>query len=327
MSASAPVRAGGRVAGPGAPRAAGRRHGRASAAAALLLIGTLLLPLSLTVLWARDELTDTRRYVAAVAPLAGDRTLQNAIVGDVTDGVMGHVRLDGLLEAIPRAQRPALRERFTRGLREFVDKQVRQVVTGRGFPAVWRQVHRSAHQALDATLTAYGSSPVVLDLTPVIERVKHQLSANGLGIDIARRVPSAGARIVLLHASDVPRARAVHQAVHAAALVLPPVAALCLPAGLLLARRRRRALLCAAAGCAAATALLAAALTAARNHALAALPAAVPRPAAAAYADALTASLRTGITLLACAALLTALAAAVAPPAARALRAVLPARR
>ena len=69
MSASAPVRLRGRVAEaarqPEPPR---RRPGRALGACALLLIGTLLLPLSLATVWARSELTDTP--TALVADLA-----------------------------------------------------------------------------------------------------------------------------------------------------------------------------------------------------------------------------------------------------------------
>ncbi|MGW7577698.1 hypothetical protein [Streptomyces sp. NPDC054765] len=316
MSVSAPVRLGGRVAeGARSPR----RRGRAVAGGVLLLMGALLLPLSLAATWARAELTETDSYVAAVAPLAGNAAVQDAVVDEVTDGVMAHVRLDGLLDAVPRAERPALRKHFTRGLREFVDKQVRQVVTGRTFPALWNGVHRTAHRTLDGSLTASGRSAVTLDLTPVVERVTHQLSHNGMGLDILRRVPRAGVEIVLLKAPDVPRIRAVYQAVHTGARLLPPAAALCLAGGLLLARRRRRALICTGLGCAAAAALLAAALALVRGCALDALPAVISRPAAGAYADALAGPLLCGVWLVVGVGTLTAALAAAGPPAARAL--------
>ncbi|KUL36015.1 hypothetical protein ADL22_25960 [Streptomyces sp. NRRL F-4489] len=316
MPASAPARAGGRGrAAPGPPARPCRA--RALAGGVLLVLGALLLPLSLAAVWARAELSDTDRYVAAVAPLAGNRAVQDAIVADVTNGVMPHIRLDGLLKAVPRAERPALRRKFTRGIREFVGKQVREVVTGRGFPAVWAAVHRTAHRSLDGALTATGSAPVTLDLTPVVARVRHQLSGNGLGIDIARRVPPAGATIVLLRSPDVPGFRAGFQAVRTGALLLPPTAALCLAAGLLLVRRRRRALIGAAAGCALACALLSTALALLRARVLDALPAAVSRSAADAYTDALTAPLRTTVWGAAGAAALVIVVAAAGPRAAR----------
>ena len=84
-------------------------------------------------------------------------------------------------------------------------------------------------------------------------------------------------------------------------------------------RRRRRALICTGLGCAAAAALLAVALALVRSRALDALPAVISRPAAGAYADALTGPLRTGVWLVACAGALTAALAAAGPPAARAL--------
>ncbi|UQA94380.1 hypothetical protein [Streptomyces halobius] len=320
MSASAPVRAGGQEVEAERLPTRTRRPGRALGVGMLLLIGALLLPLSLPAAWARAELTDTKRYVNTVAPLAANHAVQDAIVDHVTTGVMQHVRLDGLLKVIPRAERPAQRLRFTRGIREFVDRQVRQVVTSRSFPSVWNGVHRTAHQALDDTLTASGNTPVTLDFTPVIARVKHQLSGNGLGIDIARRVPRTGTRVVLLKSPDIPRVRAAYQAVRSGAVMLPPVAALCLLSGLLLARRRRRALIWTASICATAAALLAAALALIRTRTLDALPAVVSRPAAEACFDVLTGSLRTGIWVVVFIALLTATLAAVVPPIARALR-------
>ncbi|WP_260636829.1 hypothetical protein [Streptomyces angustmyceticus] len=303
-------------------RAAARtplRRGRAVAGGVLLVVGVVLLPLGLAATWARAELSRTDSYVASVAPLAGNAAVQDAVVHDVTDGVMAHIRLDGLLDAVPRAERPALRRHLTRGLRGFVDKQVRQVVTGRGFPAMWNGVHRAAHRTLDGSLAASGRSPVTLDLTPVVDRVRRQLSHNGMGLDLVHRVPRAGVEIVLLKAPDVPRARAVYRVVRTGALLLPPAAVLCLAGGLLLARHRRRALICTGLGCAVAAALLAAALALVRGRALDALPAVVSRPAAGAYADALTGPLLGGVWLLAGAGVLTAGLAAAGPPAARAL--------
>ncbi|MFB7635443.1 hypothetical protein ACFC0M_31445 [Streptomyces sp. NPDC056149] len=294
MSASAPAHADGREAearcSPGRPRRA-----RSLAGGALLVIGALLLPLSLAAVWARAELTDTDRYVATVAPLAGNPAIQDAVVHDVTNGVMPHVRLDGLLKAVPRAERPALRRKFTLGIREFVDKQVRQVVTARTFPALWTGVHRTAHRTLDGTLATSGNAPVTLDLAPVLARVRHQLTGNALGIDIVRHVPPTGTSIVLLKSPDVPHFRTGFRAARTGARLLPPAAALCLLAGLLLVRRRRRALVGTALGCALACALLSATLALLRARLLNALPTAVSRPAADAYTDALTASLRTGV--------------------------------
>ncbi|MEU5210801.1 hypothetical protein [Streptomyces sp. NPDC020742] len=318
MSASSPVRPGGRVTERERPPGAPRWRGRALAGGVLLVVGAVLLPLSLVATWARAELTETDSYVASVAPLAQNAAVQRAVIDDVTDGVMTHVRLDGLLKAVSPAQRPAVRQRFTRGIRGFVARQVRQVVTGSGFPAMWNGVHRTAHRTLDGTLTAPGRSAVTLDLTPVVERVRREVSHNGMGLDLLRRVPRSGVEIVLLKAPDVPRVRTVYDLVGHGARLLPPAAVLCLGGGLLLARRRRRALICAGTGSAAAAALLAAALALLRGRTLDALPALVSRPAADAYADAVTDPLRTGVWWLAGAGVLTAALAAAGPPAVRA---------
>ncbi|GAU66560.1 hypothetical protein SSP35_03_02080 [Streptomyces sp. NBRC 110611] len=307
-------------------RGTGRRV-RSAAGAALLLLGTLLLPLGLTATWAHAQLTETDRYVATVAPLAENTAVQQAVVDDVTDGVMTHAPLDGLLngllKAVPRAERPAVRRHFAHGIRESVAKQVRQVVTGRGFPTMWNGVHRTAHRTLDGTLAAPGPvhSEVTLDLTPVLERVRHQLSHNSMGLDMVRRVPHSDVEVVLLKAPYVPRLRTLYDAVRHGAHLLPPAAALSLGTGLLLTHRRRRALTWTGAGCAATAALLAATLAHLRVRALDALPPVISRPAAHAYVDALTGPLRTGFWLVMAAGTLTAVLAAAGPPITRTWRA------
>ncbi|MFD7918073.1 hypothetical protein ACFV3R_02390 [Streptomyces sp. NPDC059740] len=285
---------------PRLPGPAAVRRARALCGGFLLLAATLLLPFAVTTVWARTELTHTDRYVTAVSPLAHDRDVRDEIVTGTTDGLMAHVHLDGLLRVVPPAQRPAVRARFTAGIREFVDRQVRAAVTSNRFPAIWRQGHRSAHASLIRSLSDTSgrpAAPVTFDLGPVLRQVRTQIAHDGLGAGLTRQIPEINAVVTVLPARDVARARTAYQELCTAGSTLPLATAGCLLLGLLVSPRRNRALSLTALGGASATALLVAALAYVRVRLLAALPDPAARPAAAAFWDALTGSLRTTLWL------------------------------
>src|SRR5262245_12027902 len=52
---------------------------RAGAAAVLIVLGVILVPLTAVSWWVRGTLTDTDKYVAAVAPLASDPAVQSTV--------------------------------------------------------------------------------------------------------------------------------------------------------------------------------------------------------------------------------------------------------
>src|SRR5512143_1873650 len=56
--------------------------------AILLILACVLAPLSVTSVWASNQLSDTDQYVATVAPLADDPAVQSAIADKVTATVL-----------------------------------------------------------------------------------------------------------------------------------------------------------------------------------------------------------------------------------------------
>ncbi|POX42164.1 hypothetical protein C3486_06430 [Streptomyces sp. Ru73] len=278
----------------------------------MLVLGCILAPSALTAGWARAELTDTARYTATTAPLSRAPAVQRNMVTAITDGVMQRVDLSPLVNAVPPEQRPAVRKRFTRGVRDFVATQIRGVVASRSFPALWNHVNGTTHASLVTALSASGERSVKLDLQPVVDRARARLARTvPAGARLIQRVHVSGTTLVLLRPGEVDRFRGPYEKVRTLGRLLPVAAVLCLVSGLLVAPRRRRALLGTGLGCAAGGALLLAVFAAARGYALDALPRSVTRATGEAVFDALTASARLGGLLLLAAGLLTALAAFV----------------
>ncbi|GAA0468595.1 hypothetical protein [Streptomyces olivaceiscleroticus] len=295
MAASAPARTG----APTAPGTPTRHRPRAALATVLLVLGCLLAPPALTAGWARAELTDTARYTATTAPLSRDPAVQRNMVTAISNGVMRRVDLSPLVDAAPPAQRPAIRERFTRGVRDFVATQIRGVVTSRSFPALWNRVNGTTHASLVTALSSSGERTVELDLQPVVDRARARLAHTvPAGARLIQRVHVSGTTLTLLRSDEVAEWRGPYAAVRTLGRLLPVAAVLCVAAGLLLAPRRRRALIGTGLGWAVGGALLLAALAAARGYALDVLPQSVTRATGAAVFDTLTASARSGGLLL-----------------------------
>jgi type VI protein secretion system component VasK len=61
-----------------------RQRWRTIVAALLLVLACVLAPLGVVAVWARNQVTNTDRYVATVAPLASDPAIQQAITDRIT---------------------------------------------------------------------------------------------------------------------------------------------------------------------------------------------------------------------------------------------------
>src|SRR5262245_26472754 len=137
---------------------------RAAAAAVLIVLGVILVPLSAVSWWVRGTLTDTDKYVSAVAPLASDPAVQATVTDQVTDRVMTRLQTLNLAqqatdELIARGIPPQfaaavsliaapLRDR----VESLVHQVVGQVVSSEIFADVWTGANRIVHTELIALL-------------------------------------------------------------------------------------------------------------------------------------------------------------------------------
>jgi hypothetical protein len=137
-------------------------------AAVLIVVGCVLAPLSVVAIWARNQVTNTDRYVATVSPLARDPAIQQAIADQITAQIFRYLDVQGLtgqaVEALsdrglpPRLaqQLQALSGPIANGVQGFTRDQVGKVVASDAFADAWVQANRLAHQELVAALTGEG---------------------------------------------------------------------------------------------------------------------------------------------------------------------------
>ncbi|MEU6671974.1 hypothetical protein [Streptomyces sp. NPDC046727] len=304
-----------------------RHHVRSFVAAVLIVIGCVLAPLSVVAAWAADELDDTDRYVATVAPLASNPDVQNAVAGRATDALMTRIDLPSLLAEAAPQDRPRLRkalggrlgDSLEGAVRSFVHDKARAVVASDAFKTVWTEANRRIHSSLDKALTGKGggavqlqNDAVTLDIGPVLDRVKQRLVDSGM--TVAARIPAVHTDFTLVRSDQVGKVKTYVRLLQLAGNWLPVLAVLLVTAGVLLSVRRRRALVAGALGIAVATALLGIALRVFRAIYLDRLPADVSPAAAGAVYDALTHFLRTTVRMVVALGVIVALGAWLTGP-------------
>ncbi|MGW3336671.1 hypothetical protein ACWDCL_04190 [Streptomyces sp. NPDC001009] len=307
-----------------------RHRVRSACAALLIVLGCLLAPLSLVAAWTADLADDTDRYVATVAPLAGDPAVQDAAADRITSALMSHLDLADLLKDVAPADRPLIEKglgllggSLEDALSGFVRDKAREVVASETFARFWTEANRRLHTTVDKALTGSGGGAVriegdavTVDLAPVIEQVKDKLADSGL--KAAEKIPDVHTDFTVLRTEKVADLQSYFRLLQLAGVWLPVVAALLLVAGVLLAVRRRRALVAAALGFAFTALLLGLGLTVFRAFYLDALPASVSQPAAGAVYDTLVRFLRTAVRAVIALGVVLALAAWLSGPGRRA---------
>ncbi|GGZ03612.1 hypothetical protein CP967_17560 [Streptomyces nitrosporeus] len=263
--------------------------------AVLLILLALLVPVSALAAWVDLEIDDTDRYLAAVSPLASDSDVQDTIASLITDEVMENIDLGPLQDALD----------------DFLRETARSFTTTEAFQRAWDSANRTAHETVTEALREDDGQAVTIDLAPVIERVRQDLTDRG--VPFAEQIPVQHLTITLLSADRADELRSTFRWLRYCS-VWPAVATAVLlvaVTGLAFVRGGRRrglgTVAVAGAGLALGAVLLRVAVALGRSRALDQVPGS-DRDAAAAVYDALTASLRTtvwavlaaGLALLVC---------------------------
>ncbi|MFI0895913.1 hypothetical protein [Streptomyces sp. NPDC020983] len=291
-------------------RASGHPWWRTTLSALLVTLAAVLAPLSAAAVWVADEMGDTGRYVATVAPLARHPDVRAAVTDRVTDAAMAKIDLESLLAKTAPSDRPrleqalgGLRGPLTSGIRDFVRQTVANFVASDAFARIWEQLNRQAHTAFTGALTGKDDTAVqvrgdavVLDLEPVVAQVKERLLGRGLAA--ASVIPEVRTEYTLVRSKDVQRAQTGFRVLQIAGNWLPVVTVVLAAAGVLLAAHRRRVLVAAALGMAAGLAVLGIGLSVFRIVYLDHLPAGTNEAAAGAVYDQLTRFLRVTVRVV-----------------------------
>lgn len=174
---------------------------RGVAAAVLLLLAALLTVPAALLHWADRTLGDTDAYVAAVAPLASDPQVQQAVADQVGSAVV-----EGL----------ALGDLFSGPAKELAKSIALAAMRSQAFPPAWEAANAKAQQAMIAALSgedgdiAVQGQDVVLDLSGIVDEVTKGLGEQGIGIASAIEVPPGTLQVRLMDAAVLARMQGIY---------------------------------------------------------------------------------------------------------------------
>lgn len=228
---------------------------RAALSALVIVIATILVPVSVVTTWARVQLVDEDAFVSTFAPLTEDPAVQALIVDEATAAIAEQVDFAGLTDQVfdgietlglpPAASTAldALRAPAAQGVQSLVNSAVERIVASDAFSDVWAFALRGVHRSITTVATADGGGILVLDsdglgiaLGPIIEQVKERLTESGVGV--ASLIPAIEKTIIIGDGEALLAFRTVYALADAVGWWLSIVTIALFVLGIIIARRR-----------------------------------------------------------------------------------------
>jgi hypothetical protein len=211
----------------------------------MLVVAALLVPLAITGVWAKNQVSNTERYVQTVAPLAKDAAIQRAIADRAATALTDAVDVPKLLdEAIgPKAQ--VLAPPIEAALTNVADDVALKLVKSKQFDKLWVTANREAHsklvQALEGNKNA-SPDAVAVDLSGTVAKAAEKLKS--LGVPLTLNASTSGSATLELYSSkQIGEVRGYYRLATTAATVAPWAVVLLLALAAFVAPNRRQGLI------------------------------------------------------------------------------------
>jgi hypothetical protein len=291
-------------AGP-AERAGGPRLRRTRAVITwvLIVLAVVLVPVSVVTVWAVNTVTNTDHYVATLAPLARERVVTDYIAVDATDRLFEKVQVQQKITGALPKRADFLAAPLTGTLKNFVQRQLTELLNSTWFHNLWDTLNRRSHTAVVNILTGktvpgQRANRVLVNLTPVLTKVIDQLDHRGVTLFDPLRAQLAHAQTVTLQlasSSQISKARNFFRVASDLGWAAPLLAVIAIVLALVVAVDRRKTLLRVAVGTALLTLVLLGALALGRSFFLSHAAARVPPTVTGTIFDTVIRFLRSGL--------------------------------
>lgn len=283
-----------------------RHLGRKVVAVIMIVLASVLTPISALGVWLRNQVTDTDRYVQTVAPLVSDPAIQVFVADRVTQRLFQEVDVESAIEQSLPERAAFLSGALTSGLQTVVREAAQRVLQSDQFRELWIEANRLAHEQLAAVLTGTSSGVVTtqdgvvsLDLSGIASEVVGRLKQQGIDLFDSVNLEPGQFTIQIFQSDAITRVQVAFDAFDTVATVLPWITALLFIGAIVLFPDHRRGALWAALGFSLGAATLLLALAIGRTIYLGAIPSSeIPTDVASAFFDTLIRYLRQGMRAL-----------------------------
>jgi ABC-type sugar transport system permease subunit len=215
---------------------------RARAAWIMVALALVLTLISSLTVWLERQALDTDAWTQTSVELLEDDQTRAALSTYIVNQVFTGERLPAFRERLPEPLAP-LAAPLAAGLEDIARRTTDRLLSTPAFQTVWEQANRRAHTRLVAILEEKdtgaiesGEGEVVLDLTPLVQRVRDRV-----GIENPRN-PDAG-KIVVMSSDQLATAQDAVRAIRAVSVFAVLVVIALLAGAFALGDGRRRLLL------------------------------------------------------------------------------------
>jgi hypothetical protein len=154
----------------------------------LIVLFSILTPLTIASAWAVKTVTNTQRYVDTLQPLAKDPVVTNYVADRATTALFEQLNVQGrIADALPIGG-GLIAAPLTAQLRTFTDTQIRKLLSSQWFQELWLKENTYTHAAAVAVLTGKTvpaestARKVVLNLTPALVKAIDELDSKGVTV-------------------------------------------------------------------------------------------------------------------------------------------------
>jgi hypothetical protein len=244
----------------------------------LIVLASLLIPISVMSAWAIRTVTNTDQYVATMAPLARDPVIVTHLANKATEALFSsHAVEKKIKAALPKKAAPLITP-IRAQVMNYVHGLALKVFESPKFGALWDRLNRRSHAAVvsvlegkhNATLQKFEKNgQIVIDVSPAVQQIIDK--ANARGIKIFRPVKTVanqsekGVSFTVVSVSQVSKWSGAFNVLVKLGWAVPVIAIVLGILAIVVAVGRRRALLRVAVGVALITLVLLTALALGRN--------------------------------------------------------------
>jgi hypothetical protein len=215
--------------------------------ATLLVLGSILTPITIHTVWIHHTLLDTDQYVATVGPLASNPDVQNALANRITNTLYSKSGIDTRLKDAlpPRASFAA--PVIANALKSFVHNLSLRVVQSSKFEQLWKGLNRRVHTRLVDLLRGQGKfvnakGQVAIDIQPIINKANAALQKVGV-TGLSKAAGQSSHEIVLVESKTLKNAQTTVRVSDDIVWVLPILTVLAFAGAIAASANRRRTLL------------------------------------------------------------------------------------
>ena len=222
----------------------------------LVVVVSILFPLSVMAVWITNTLTNTDHFVTTMAPIATNPVIINNASTRITNELFSSLDVQKRIEKVLPAKAAPVAAPLTSTLHDFVYKQVHRTLSSPYFAKIWNNGNRRVSSTLVAVMSGQSTKTtralrngraVVINITPIATKAISSLDAKGITFfDPLKQVFNSADKyvsITLLTQQQVHQATGIFNLVKKLKWAVPLITLVLAAAAIGISVRRRKTLL------------------------------------------------------------------------------------